>query len=550
MDDLSLFNQYPRACVCVEENNIVAVNVAAMSLLCINNPPTLPVALNKWFLDYQPLNHSQIVTCIAAEQDMSILIDPSICKNARQFLQISLPKKVSLQTNNEDIKDQKHFNKLLIKLHDAYTLFSESNSSDEFYQLVINYALEHLDIDRMGIILIDKEKNEINIPYGTSIKGEINHEDYSEPLPNLPWISKALTKKDSLTVWEDMDLTEYDQVVGRGWSMMAVLWDGDTAIGWLAMDNLINQLPLQNYQVDIIAMYAAHVSQHMIRITSDEKTQLLTQQLEQTVLEKRESIKENIELLKHQQKELIQTEKMAQLGGLVAGIAHEINTPIGSAVTAASFLKESTTLFNTKLSGNAIKTSDFKNYYDDLKQSTEIVSGCLVSASKLIKSFKKLAVEHNLDDVSTFNLKDLIDHLIITFTHQIKNKPIEITNNIDKDIAIKSYASLIVQIFTNFINNSMLHGWDNQSFLTISINSSAIENGQITIFYQDDGKGIKASMLDQIFDPFFTTNREGGGSGLGLNIVKNLVTQKLAGTIDVTSKINHGVTFKINMPAK
>ena len=265
------------------------------------------------------------------------------------------------------------------------------------------------------------------------------------------------------------------------------------------------------------------------------------------ILEQRTIVlSETLAKLKTTQEQLIESEKMAALGNLVAGVAHEINTPIGNSVTAASTLAEETTSFTTSVMAGQLKRSTLNNYLDLATEASEIILSNLQRAGELIQSFKQVAVDRTSLESRTFALKSYLSEILITLEPQLKKTPHQVTVTGDDTILINSYPGAFAQITTNLITNSITHAYptNKPGYIQLDIRRSE----QIVIQYRDDGCGIEKQYLDKIFQPFFTTNREHGGSGLGMHIVYNLVTQKLKGTIKVTSQVNLGTIFTITIP--
>jgi len=246
-------------------------------------------------------------------------------------------------------------------------------------------------------------------------------------------------------------------------------------------------------------------------------------------------------------KELAEKEKLASLGGLVSGIAHEINTPLGVAVSAGSLLENILQNSHKKISDGTMTKSDFVANMESMDESVAIINTNLNRASTLVKSFKQIAVNQSIEERSTFVVSEYIDAILLSLKHVLKHKRHQITVECDPSLKIDSYPGAMSQILTNLIMNSLTHGFQHKEDGEISINIQAISSS-LLLTYKDNGKGIEAEILPRIFDPFFTTNRSNGGSGLGLNIIYNIVTSQLKGKITCTSQVNVGTTFKIEFP--
>lgn len=260
-------------------------------------------------------------------------------------------------------------------------------------------------------------------------------------------------------------------------------------------------------------------------------------------------IEKKEEEIKLQYRYIIENEKLATLGTLVAGVAHEINTPLGVGLTSASYIEKLSNNQRELLDSGNIKKSEVYNFMDELDKANSLLVNNLGRAADLVTSFKQIAVNQSTEIRDTFNLSSNIETVILSLKHEYKNRPIKIINNCDNSIILDSYPGPLSQIFTNFIMNSLSHGYKDDEGGEIIID--AVKNeGNITLTYHDDGRGIDKMHLDHIFDPFFTTNRINGNSGLGMYIVHNIVSQLLMGTIVCESSLNNGVKFTIVIPEK
>lgn len=242
---------------------------------------------------------------------------------------------------------------------------------------------------------------------------------------------------------------------------------------------------------------------------------------------------------------------MAALGGLVAGVAHEINTPIGICVTASSHLSELAQNTRNSIDENKLTKSKLYNYISEAEQSSKLIISNLARAAELISSFKQVAVDQSSERFRTFLIKEYIHEILVSLTPKIKRANIAIIFDIeeDKDFEIQSSPSAISQILTNFITNSITHAFKDNESGEISI--LVQDKGDLVkITYKDTGCGIPETHLKMIYEPFFTTKRGQGGSGLGLHIVYNLVHQLLKGSLTCKSKHNEGTCFEVTFPKK
>lgn len=280
--------------------------------------------------------------------------------------------------------------------------------------------------------------------------------------------------------------------------------------------------------------------------TIESELLVLNETLEQKVRERTSELEKVIKDLHETQEQMIQSEKMASLGGLVAGVAHEINTPLGITLTASTYLQRINADLQEKFLLGNIKKSEFENYMQAVSSSTEIINDNLKRAAELVQSFKQLAVDQSSDSRRKFSLKENCEVVIVTLQHEYDPKKIQILNQIDEYTIIDSYPSAFSQIFTQLILNSIQHAFVDGKEGTIQIYSESFAN-EIKILFLDDGIGLDDYLLQHIFDPFFTTKRHLGNSGLGMHIVYNIVTQKLKGNITVTS-LEKGISYEITLP--
>ena len=249
------------------------------------------------------------------------------------------------------------------------------------------------------------------------------------------------------------------------------------------------------------------------------------------------------------QDQLVHSEKMGALGNLVAGVSHEINTPIGIGVTAISYLDQKTKEFQALYETGKMKKSDLEQFLSITHETNAMVQSNLERASTLVRSFKQISVDQSVEIKRTFLFKDYIGGIIASLKPALKKTHLRIDVYCDDQLNLYTYPGALSQIITNLVMNSLNHAYDADEEGSLSIR--VVEQPEhILITYADDGKGMTTDVLDHIFDPFFTTSRGQGGTGLGMNIVYNLVTQTLHGTIQCSSKLGQGSLFAITIPER
>lgn len=280
-----------------------------------------------------------------------------------------------------------------------------------------------------------------------------------------------------------------------------------------------------------------------------ERAELLREKYQyQKDLEKMNAeLKLSIETLERTRDQLVQAEKMAALGELVAGIAHEINTPVGVGVTAASFLDVKTKEFKKIYASGDLKKSELENFLQTIEEVSNSIFINMKRAAELISSFKQVAVDQSSESKRNFNLKEYLSEILLSLRPGYKKTGHKIHVNCDPDIELNSFPGAFSQILNNLIMNSLIHGFEetDQGLIQIDIT----RQGRTLLFiYKDNGKGMNKEQKDKAFDPFYTTRRGKGGTGLGLSIVFNLVTQTLQGSIDCDSSPGNGICFTMKIP--
>ena len=252
--------------------------------------------------------------------------------------------------------------------------------------------------------------------------------------------------------------------------------------------------------------------------------------------------------LRQAQQDLIQAEKMASLGSLVAGVAHEINTPLGNTLTASSHLYDKVTELATMLEENRLRRSDLVAFVGLLTETTRLMVTNCERAAELVQSFKQVAVDQTSGERRRFDLKQYIDEVLLSLRPRLRKTGHRIAVECPENLEIDGYPGAVSQLLTNFLLNSVMHAYDAGQAGAIAIRVRRLEDGLVELTYTDDGKGIPPELLGRIYDPFFTTRRGTGGSGLGLHIVYNLVTGTLRGQIAVQSEPGHGTCFTVRFP--
>ncbi len=273
----------------------------------------------------------------------------------------------------------------------------------------------------------------------------------------------------------------------------------------------------------------------------------LNAQLERRVDERTQSLTDALQKLTIAQTELVRSEKLSALGALVAGVAHELNTPIGNSLTVASTLQDNAKAFAEDMA-KGLSRSRLEKFVNSSCLGADILVSSLHQAAELVSSFKQIAVDQSSMNRRLFRLSETISEIMLTLGPGIRKTSHTVIPTISTDILMESYPGPLVQILTNLINNAFLHGFEGRENGKVFITADMHGPEHIQMTVRDDGAGISESNLARVFDPFFTTKLGKGGSGLGLNIVYNLVQDVLGGTITVTSQAGKGTCFTLMLP--
>lgn len=257
-----------------------------------------------------------------------------------------------------------------------------------------------------------------------------------------------------------------------------------------------------------------------------------------------------LEKLHQYQRQIIENEKMASLGDMVAGVAHEVNTPIGLGVTASTMILDRLAQVQKDFDAKTLKASSLDRFLSESQENLNIIYRNLNRAAELISSFKQVAVDQGSESVRTFCVSQLINEILLSLKPRLKKHRHNINVKCDPTLIVETKAGPINQILINLIINSVVHGFEDVDSGTIDIEADLISVQTLKIVYRDNGQGIPAEIRKRIFDPFVTTKRGQGGSGLGMHLVYNLVTQALNGSISVSSEEGHGVEFIIVFPVE
>jgi len=252
--------------------------------------------------------------------------------------------------------------------------------------------------------------------------------------------------------------------------------------------------------------------------------------------------------LRDAQKNLIQAEKLAALGGLVAGIAHEVNNPVGISLTVASSFARRCERFAAELRTPPLRRSSLDEFVATSHAAADQLVANLQRAGELIQSFKQVAVDRSHTERREFDLAEATDQIIASLRPVLKRLPLSLVVDVPAGIVMNSYPGSYGQVLTNLFLNAVVHAYPDGRAGTLSVGAKAVGGSEVEITVADDGIGMTDEVRLRAFDPFFTTRRDHGGTGLGLHIIFNIVTQSLGGRLAMDSAPGRGTTFRINIP--
>jgi len=317
-------------------------------------------------------------------------------------------------------------------------------------------------------------------------------------------------------------------------------------------------VPLLNSKKEIIGLIAALYEQPFTdekdtitlfelfssRIAAELERLEYENSLEDKITQRNQELSHTIEELKSNQKQLIESEKMSALGNLVAGVTHEVNTPLGIAITTHSIMTDELKTLNDKIAHEQLTLKDMSHYRHVAADALSMQGENLNRAKKLIENFKKTAADQHLLEIESINLGHYYQQTVSTLRSILKPRKASITIHCPDNIMLATYPGVHAQILTNLITNSVRHGFtDDTENNEININILQDETGEVAVYYSDNGIGLSEEAKRRVFEPFFTTARGHGGIGLGMSIISKLISEKLNGKLTLQNTAN-GACFK------
>jgi signal transduction histidine kinase len=319
---------------------------------------------------------------------------------------------------------------------------------------------------------------------------------------------------------------------------------GDQPYGVIVVQSYDPAIVYTKADLDLLAFMASHAAVGVARLEADARIRRAKDRLEQ----QNAALNTALTQLQEAQSELVRQEKLASLGRLVAGVAHEINTPLGICVTATSHLVQELKLTREELEAGEMTEDSLNSFLDIVDQSLRIMTTNTQRAAALVRSFKQVAVDQSSDDVRSFNLKTYLNEVLLSLQPKLKGRPVKVDVQCPQDLVLESFPGAVSQIVTNMLMNSLVHGFERDQPGQITIHASVDDEDVVTLDYADNGAGMDEDTLSKLFDPFFTTKRGNGGSGLGAHILYNLATGPLGGSVRAESSPGNGLQYYLKFP--
>jgi len=467
-------------------------------------------------------------------------------KNRYDFREMTGSLFYEMETNGKQPAPSLNSSDLIQAIRDM----SSELTVEKLYARIMTIVLKQVKAER-AVLLVQKEQEWIIVAEGRSNQNEIELlqialSDAKSPLRLPLTIIDYVVQTDKTVLLGDPCKTEHVQqdqylLTHCAHSLLCVpLIHQHRIVGILYLEHPSLEHAFTPHQVERILLLSTQAAISLENAQQHHAVQ-------EDVVARRHELHQVQRELKAAQQQLVESEKMSALGGLVAGVAHEINTPVGVCLTAASHLAQKTNDFVGLYRKGRMKRSDLERYIKMAGQSSDMILTNINRAAELIESFKQVAVDQSSQERRLFYLKAYLENVLRSLEPKLKQTRHTIQVKGDATLRLNSYPGTFSQIVTNFVMNSIIHAYEPEEAGQLCFELKQ-KDESIILEYSDDGKGIHPDYFDQIFKPFFTTKRGEGGSGLGLHIIHKLVTETLGGYIRCQSEIGKGTKFIIELP--
>ncbi|BCE00580.1 sensor histidine kinase [Marinicellulosiphila megalodicopiae] len=436
-------------------------------------------------------------------------------------------------------------NDKITKFYELTTQLSYAGDISQLSYLAIDYALNNLGFDRLGVLLYDKQNDKLKGTWGTDRDGVLrNEEDLSIEISYDHRIQMDADKyKGIIDVQEDRKLYDGTECVGKGWHASIVIFHKNECQGWIFSDNLISQKPITDELLETLKLFGAIVSQLLVRIQSQKQFSEINLDLEN----QNSFLEKTMEKLSYAQDQIIESEKLSALGRLVQGISEELADPLTDSLNATTEFKTIVDSFFTKqLEGN-LSDSDMRDFHQSVGTLFNKINKNQSKASRLLGQFQTIASNQTDDSIREVEIDTVIPDLIDNIKQVNKALQHEFIVVSETEVKAKLQISLLTQVFNQLVTNSLQHGFPGLDTGIIKILITTDRNNKrLIIQYSDNGKGDSTN-LENLYDPFSQTQSK-KGLGLGTFIIYNLIVQRMNGFIEATNQEGGGLHYKITIP--
>ncbi len=459
-----------------------------------------------------------------------------------------------------EVAERRHAEQLQRALYEISSLSVRDIDLDTFYAEVHRILGELLYARNFAIMLYYNDQHDlVGFPYFVDEKDSDLPANYRRPaghgLTGFVLRTRMPQRIDQERFQALFDSGVLHHVLGSvdftAWMGAPMIHQGKV-LGVIMLQSYDPVIAYDDRDLSLLTFVADHIAAALSRKQADDQLRAahsFLAQGNQALLEKNRQLEMTLNHLGIAQGELVRQEKLASLGALVASIAHEVNTPLGICLTATSLIAEEMKQLRQTYPEDQPMDANLQAFFKAADELLRVLTANAQRASGLIRSFKQVAVDQTSQDVRDIALGEYIEDILKSLRPKFKRTGHVIDVACDPDVRLRSIPGALSQVITNLVINSITHAFEHTDQGHIRIEAKT-NDAMVTIKYQDDGSGMAPASLRRLFEPFYTTKRGQGGSGLGANIVYNLVTTKLGGTINVDSPKGKGLRYIIRLPVE
>lgn len=443
----------------------------------------------------------------------------------------------------------------LILLRVSQSADIDKGELDVASRLIINSVCEGLEITRAGIWLYDEKQTLVQCTLLIDKGNDLDHESLVLTRKDFPHYFEALDSERTIAAHDaltDVATFEFAEVyltpLGISSMLDVPIRHRGKMIGIICCEH---QGEAREWHADEVVFAASLADLYGRAVSANERADYEQKLIEanQTLEQK---VKDRTAELEAAQEKLVESEKMAALGNLVAGIAHEVNTPLGIALTSVSNCKEELSNIYRDFENEELTEQGFKDFEAICSEGLNLAETSLMRAANLVQDFKRTSADQTSLEIEEIALDEYIPRVCNPLKPMLRKEQVELSIDVTPNLIITTCPGIIAQLLTNLISNAQRHAFGpsvNNDVNRVSVSCSRTDKG-IVISVQDNGKGIPENLHKKVFEPFYTTARDKGGTGLGLNILYNLVRQKFKGEIGLKSSPGEGTTVTICIPVE